>query len=256
LSKFNSIEYNNAGGIARITLNLPPANVLNIAMMKEIVQAVGESAKDRDVKLLVIDAKGKIFSGGVDVADHTADKVDQMTEVFHKMCTTVIKFPQPTLAILNGHALGGGCELAIACDMIIASENVKIGQPEIKLAVFPPIAAIMLPRLIGRKKALELILTGDTISARDALGMGLVNQVVPPDKLEEASNAMIAKFAALSPLVLKITKEACFAGLDRDYDETLKKVEDIYLHKLMVTKDAEEGLKSFMEKRQPKWQNK
>jgi cyclohexa-1,5-dienecarbonyl-CoA hydratase len=255
LSKFNSIDFSINAGVARITLNLPPANVLNIAMMKEIVQAVDES-KDPGVKVLVVDAKGKIFSGGVNVADHTADKVNQMTEVFHKMCSSFIKFPQPTLAVLNGHALGGGCELAIACDMIIASEAAKIGQPEIKLAVFPPIAAIMLPRLVGRKKALEIILTGELISARDALNMGLVNQVVAPEKLDEASKTMIDKLASLSGIVLKITKEACFAGMDTDYDSTLKKVEDIYLNKLMKTKDAEEGLKSFIEKRPAKWQNK
>jgi cyclohexa-1,5-dienecarbonyl-CoA hydratase len=256
LSKFSTIELENKGGVARITLNRPPANVLNIPMMKEIVEAVNDCSKDPTVNVLVFDAKGKLFSGGVDVADHTADKVDQMTEIFHKMCSVVIKFPQPTIAVLNGQALGGGCELAIACDMIIASETAKLGQPEIKLAVFPPIAAIMLPRLVGRKKALELILTGDVITAKDALTMGLVNQVVPPEKLEEAANTFIGKLASLSGLVLKITKKATFVGLDNDYYDTLSKVEGIYLHELMKTKDAEEGLKSFIEKRQPKWQNK
>ncbi|OGO15659.1 MAG: hypothetical protein A2Z02_01125 [Chloroflexi bacterium RBG_16_48_7] len=255
-AKYNSIEYENVSGVARINLNRPPLNVLDIAMMKEIVQATEEAQKDPAVKLLVIAGKGKAFSGGVDVADHTADKVDAMTEVFHKMCTSIIKFPQPTVAIVNGHALGGGCELAISCDMVIASEAARIGQPEIKLGVFPPIAAIVMPQIIGRKKALELILTGDVITAAEAYRIGLVNHVVAPEKLEETAMNFIEKLSMLSGIVMKYTKQACYAGLDGDYDAVLKKVEDIYLHKLMKTHDAAEGLKSFMEKRQAAWTNK
>lgn len=252
---YSSIEYEKTAGIARINLNRPPLNVLNIAMMQEICDAVSECQKDSTVKMLVIAGRGKAFSGGVDVADHTADKVHDMTEVFHKMCSLVYKFPQPTLAIVNGHALGGGCELAICCDMIIASEAAKFGQPEIKLGVFPPIAAIVLPRIIGRKNALEIILSGELFDAKEAHRIGLVNKVFSHEKLAEASQNIIDKFAALSGVVLRVTKQACSRGIDTDYDNILKNVENIYLNKLMVTKDAEEGLKSFMEKRLPVWKN-
>jgi cyclohexa-1,5-dienecarbonyl-CoA hydratase len=224
--------------------------------MKEIIHATEQSQKDPTVKMLVVAGKGKAFSGGVDVADHTPDKVDEMTEVFHKMCTLLLKYPQPTVAVLNGHALGGGCELAISCDMIVSSEIAKIGQPEITLGVFPPIAAIVMPRIIGRKKAMELILSGDIISAAEAYRIGLVNCIAPPDKLDEVSRNLIEKLSRLSGVVMKYTKQACYAGLDQDYDATLNKVEDIYLNKLMKTEDAVEGLKSFMEKRQPEWKNK
>jgi cyclohexa-1,5-dienecarbonyl-CoA hydratase len=254
--KYNSIEYENVSGVAKINLNKPPLNVLDIAMMKEIVLATEEAQKDPSVKLLVIAGKGKAFSGGVDVADHTADKVDAMTEIFHKMCMSIIKFPQPTVAVVNGHALGGGCELAIACDMVVASEAARIGQPEIKLGVFPPIAALVMPNIIGRKKALELILTGEVISAAEAYRIGLVNYVVPPEKLEETAKGLIDKLGALSGIVMKYTKQAGSAGLEGDTDSALKKIEDIYLHKLMKTHDAEEGLKSFMEKRAAVWNNK
>lgn len=253
---YNSIEYENVSGVARINLNRPPLNVLDIAMMKEIVQAVDEAKNDPGVKLLVVAGKGKAFSGGVDVADHTADKVDAMTEVFHRMCMSIIKFPQPTVAVVNGHALGGGCELAIACDMVIASEAARIGQPEIKLGVFPPIAALVMPGIIGRKKALEIILTGEVITAAEAYRIGLVNYAVPPEKLEETAGTFIEKLSALSGVVMKFTKQACSAGLEGDIDSALKKIEDLYLHKLMKTHDAEEGLKSFMEKRPAVWTNK
>ncbi len=253
--ELHNIEFENKSGVARITLNRPPLNVLDIATMKEINQAVQASKEDKAVKVLVIAARGKAFSGGVDVADHTPDKVDEMTAVFDKMCSLVINYPQPTLAVLNGHALGGGCELAISCDMIIASESAKIGQPEIKLGVFPPIAAIMLPRLVGRKKAMELILTGELIDAWEAHRIGLVNQVASVEKLDEVSANMIEKLAGLSAVVLRYTKMACYQSLERDYDAALKTVEDIYLHKLMKTRDAVEGLSSFMQKRPPAWTN-
>jgi cyclohexa-1,5-dienecarbonyl-CoA hydratase len=255
-AKYNSIEVETTSGIAMITLNRPPLNVLDIAMMKEIIQATEEAAGDASVKVLVLSGKGKAFSGGVDVADHTPDKVDTMTEIFHKMCSSIIKFPQPTIAVVNGHALGGGCELALACDMVIASETAKIGQPEIKLGVFPPIAALIMPQIIGRKKALELILSGETISAAEAQRIGLVNYAVPPEKLEETAKAFIGKLGQLSGIVMKFTKQACVAGFDSDSDGRLKKIEDIYLRKLMKTHDAVEGLQSFMEKRNAVWTNK
>ncbi len=254
--KFNSIDYENVSGVATIYLNKPPLNVLDIAMMKEVVQATEEAKSDPSVKLLVVAGKGKAFSGGVDVADHTADKVDAMTEIFHKMCMSIIKFPQPTVAVVNGHALGGGCELAIACDMVVASEAARIGQPEIKLGVFPPIAALVMPNIISRKKAMEIILTGEVISAAEAYRLGLVNYAVPPEKLDETAKGLIDKLSALSGIVMRFTKEACNAGLEGDVDSALKKIENIYLHKLMKTHDAGEGLKSFMEKRAAIWTNK
>jgi cyclohexa-1,5-dienecarbonyl-CoA hydratase len=255
MSEYSTIEFEKVAGIARINLNRPPLNVLNIGMMREICDAIGQCQKDSSIKMLVISGRGKAFSGGVDVADHTSDKVKEMTEVFHKMCSLVYQFPQPTLAVVNGHALGGGCELAICCDMIITSESAKFGQPEIKLGVFPPIAAIVLPRIIGRKNALEIILSGELIDAREAHRIGMFNKVVPHEKLNEIAQNMIDKFASLSGIVLRVTKHACRQGFDEDFNNILKKVEDTYLHKLMPTKDAEEGLKSFMEKRAPVWRN-
>lgn len=255
MSGYTSIEYIQTSGIAKIILNRPPLNVLNIGMMREVCDALTQCEKDSSIKMLVISGRGKAFSGGVDVADHTADKVNEMTEVFHKMCSLVHKFPQPTLAIVNGHALGGGCELAICCDMIISTELAKFGQPEIKLGVLPPIAAIILPRIIGRKNALEIILSGELLDAREAHRIGLVNKIASPEKLDEIAQNMIDKFSALSAIVLRITKQACYQSVDTDFDDVLRRVEDIYLNKLMVTKDSEEGLKSFMEKRQPVWKN-
>jgi cyclohexa-1,5-dienecarbonyl-CoA hydratase len=254
-NQFSNIKCTNENGVARIIVDKPPANVLDIVTMKEINQAIESYNNDKTIKLLVITAAGKFFSAGVDVKDHTPDKVDEMIRVFHKMFRLLHAFPQPTLAVVNGDALGGGCELAIFCDMIIAAEGAKFAQPEIVVGVFPPIAAIVLPRILGRRKAMELLLSGNSIDAGEACRLGMVNQVVPRDKLEEASEKFISKLSGLSGLVLKMTKKAIFQGIDNDFENVLKNVEDVYLKQLMVTKDANEGLKAFLEKRKAVWKN-
>ena len=161
----------------------------------------------------------------------------------------------PSIAVVNGSALGGGCELALYCDMVIATEKSKFGQPEIQVGVFPPIAALIFPRMIGRKKAMELILAGDTVSAQEALAMGLINKVVPETSLVQEANAFIEKFKKLSGIVLRMAKEATLAGLNDDMDKGLKVIEKIYLDRLMKTNDALEGLKAFLEKRKPTWKD-
>jgi cyclohexa-1,5-dienecarbonyl-CoA hydratase len=161
----------------------------------------------------------------------------------------------PSIAVVNGSALGGGCELALYCDMVIATEKAKFGQPEIQVGVFPPIAALVFPRMMGRKKALELILSGDIISAQEALNLGMVNKIVPEASLVEEANGFIEKFKKLSGIVLKLTKEATLAGLNDDLDQGLKAIEKIYLDRLMKTNDAIEGLKAFLDKRKPTWKD-
>jgi enoyl-CoA hydratase/carnithine racemase len=138
---------------------------------------------------------------------------------------------------------------------VIATEKAKFGQPEIQVGVFPPIAALVFPRMIGRKKALELILSGDIISAQEALSLGLVNKIVPEASLAEEINGFIEKFKKLSGIVLKLTKEATLAGLNDDMDKGLKAIEKIYLDRLMKTHDAIEGLKAFLDKRKPTWKD-
>ncbi|MBT3363733.1 MAG: enoyl-CoA hydratase [Chloroflexi bacterium] len=244
------------GGVAKITIDRPPVNVLDIPTMKELNTALESVKDDPDVNVVVIDGKGKTFSAGVDVKDHTADKVDEMVRVFHQIFHNLAELPQPTVGVIRGAVLGGGCEVAVFCDMVIASENTKLGQPEIKVGVFPPIAAFMIPRLVGRKKALELLLTGDIVNAQEALRLGLVNQVVPDDQLEVAADAFVAKLSSLSGIVLKLTKKAVYRGVDSDFKDVLSKIEDVYLNEVMKTADAQEGLSAFLEKRAPVWKNK
>jgi cyclohexa-1,5-dienecarbonyl-CoA hydratase len=252
---YQFIEMEINAGIATILLNREPLNVLNIAMMKEINNAL-DSLKEKNFKLLLFKAKGRAFSAGVDVGEHLGDQVEEMIEVFHGIFRRMDALPAVSVSAVQGAALGGGCELALYCDLVLAADKAKFGQPEIQVGVFPPIAALILPRITGRKKALELVLSGETISAQEALALGLINKVVPLENLDEELEKFCGKFLSQSGLVLALTKKAFQAGLLDRQDQGLTAIEKIYLQELMKTQDAEEGLKAFLEKRKPVWKER
>ena len=242
-------------GVATLTLNRPPLNVLNIEMMEEINTCFESLLKEKALKLLVIQAAGKAFSAGVDVGEHLGDLVYKMIDVFHRMFRLMDALRIPSISVVNGSALGGGCELAVYCDMVMATERAKFGQPEIQVGVFPPIAALAFPRMMGRKKALELILSGDVIGAQEALALGMINKIVSEASLAEEVRRFVERFKKLSGIVLKLTKEATLAGLNDDSEKGLQAIEKIYLERLMKTNDAIEGLKAFLDKRRPAWKD-
>lgn len=253
---FQHIRSELADGVGTITLNRPPVNILNIEMMEEINRALREFKGEEGLKVLLFRAEGKAFSAGVDVGEHMGDMVKGMVETFHGMFRLMDEVQAPSIAVVKGSALGGGCELALYCDMVLATEKSTFGQPEIMVGVFPPIAALILPRIIGRKKAMELILSGKTIGAREALEMGLINRIVAEDSLEEEAKGFVDEFARHSAAVLRLTKKAAIEGLCDDVEEGLRRIERIYLEELMKTEDATEGLKAFLEKRKPIWKDR
>jgi cyclohexa-1,5-dienecarbonyl-CoA hydratase len=242
--------------VARITLDQPPLNILDIPMMREMHRALERIKPARDVKFLVLDHRGRAFSAGVSVKDHSPEKVEEMLEEFHGIFRLLNSLELPSLALVDGMALGGGCELAVFCDMVIASDRATFGQPEIKLGVFPPVAAVLFPRLTGRNRALELLLTGDVIDAAEAKAIGLINKVFPAQNFQEKSNEFIRKLTSLSGTVLGLTKRAVDRGLYASVIEGISDLEQLYLKDLMKTEDAREGLNAFLEKRSPTWKNK
>ena len=243
------------GGLGTITLRKPPVNVFNIEMMDEINDTLRDWIEEKDLKVVLFDAEGKCFSAGVDVGEHMGDLAPRMIESFHGMFRLMDSLGAVTVASVFGSCLGGGCEVAIFCDLVIADETAKFGQPEIQVGVLPPIAAQVMPRIIGRKAANDLILSGRIISAQEALKMGLINKTVAKGDLSQETESFIRPYLSLSAEVLRITKKTIKAGLMDDFEPSLKAIEDIYLNELMKTTDAQEGLKAFLEKRSPEWKN-
>ncbi len=254
---FQHITYEVKGKTGTVTLNVPPSNWLTISMMKEINQVLEQVKKDSSIQLLVFDHAGdKAFCDGVDVADHTEDKVDEMIEVFHRMFRHMSEMDVTTVAVVNGRSLGGGCELMAFCDIVIASEKARIGQPEIAVGVYPPVAAAWFPKIIGLQKTYELLLTGKIINAKEAQAIGLVTAVLPVENFKAEVEKYLADFLNKSRPVAIWTKRAIKAGLSLDFLQALKASEIIYLKGCMSTDDAKEGIGAFMEKRKAVWKDK
>ncbi len=239
--------------MARLTLNHPPLHVIDIAMMEELAQTLGEIEGQPGVSVILFRGVGKAFSAGVDVAAHTPDKVEEMLTKFHGVIRAVVASSRITMAAVHGACLGGGAELAMACDMVYTADDAQWGFPEIKLGCYPPVACAALAALIGQKRAADLILTGRSISGREAADIGLATRVVDSGQLDAAVEDCIEKLLKLSPASLAITKKAFYAWDAAHFDKGLVRAEKLYLDELMKTADAQEGIRAFMEKRQPKW---
>ena len=254
---FKNILLEKKDCVAKITINRPPLNILNIETLQELNEALKNAKEDDGISVVILKGAGdRAFSAGVDIKDHMPEKVEELLEAFHEVFYSLFDLDRLTIALVDGYALGGGCEVATACDMVIASDRSVFGQPEINAGVLPPPATILFPKLIGRRKALELILTGDRIDAKEAERIGLVNKVVPAEKLDETVNEMVSKLKEKSPIVLRLNRKAIYSGLDLNFRKALTKVTELYLEQLMKTEDAIEGLKAFLEKRKPVWKGK
>jgi cyclohexa-1,5-dienecarbonyl-CoA hydratase len=250
---YKNILLKKKNGVARIIINRPPLNILDIETLEEMNQVLGELRTDDEVKVVAITGAGdRAFSAGVAVGDHIGDKLPKMVEVFHKLFISLVEVDKPTIAIVNGVALGGGCEIVAGCDMAIASEKAQLGQPEIKLGVYPPPATVLFPRLLGRRKAFELILSGDSISAKEAEMIGLINKAVPEGDLEKEADEFIKRFTANSGLTLTQARQALYRNFDLEFRQALE-VTGVDATLVMAGENSVEGLTAFLEKRKPIW---
>ena len=244
--------------VARVVFARPPLNIFDIALMREVERALYEGAGRRDVVAVVFEAApgSRAFSAGVSIEEHQPETIYQMLDSFHSVFRALEQLAKPALAVVDGAALGGGCELLLACDIVIASPQSRFGQPEIKLGVFPPVAAVLLPRVVGERRARELVLTGELVDADEALRIGLVSYVVEGAQLEAKLQEILSRFRELSAPALEAARRALDLARGRTFADALARVEDIYLNELMQTEDAQEGVRAFMEKRKPAWRNK
>ena len=229
-----------SGAVARIQLDRPPLNVLDIPTSQALTSALRKAGKDPAVRVVVLSGRGKCFSAGVDIRDHTRARVKAMLAAFHAAIRALQALEKPTVAVVHGHCLGGGMELALACDFVVADPKAVFALPEITLACYPPVAALLLPRVVGTLRAKELVLLGEGIPARKALALGLVTRL-------GSEKPLVARLLSLSGSALACAKAALKASSLRD-------VERIYLSRLVKTPDMDEGVKAFLQKRRPRWQ--
>ena len=253
---YKFINFDATTYVARITLNHPSYNVLTVPMMTELAEAI-ESLEGRgDVKCILLDSSQKYFSAGISVEDSKPDRVFQTLDAFNRVFQAISEVSKPLIVVVNGQAVGAGSELVAFGDMIVATPNARFSQPEVKMGTFPPFAAIMLPQLIGPKKTYELILTGQALTAQEALDLGFVNKVVPEAELPRTVNEILARIGEFSGPVLEMTKKVISGSLGLPLAQAIKKSHDIYLNQLMALEDAQEGLRALLEKRKPSWKNK
>lgn len=246
------ITFSSDANAYRITLSDPPLNILDVAMLDELRDAIARVPADRHA--LIIEAQGeKAFSAGASVQDHLGDRVATMLSHFHDCFRMLAKLDVVTVALVRGAALGGGCELALGCDFVLASDRAKFSQPEINLGVFPPVAAYQLSRQLAPRKGLELLLTGDAIDATAAERLGLVNAVFPFAEFDARATEWLQRLYKQSASSLRFAKRAFRLAQNADFYERLAAVEHLYLDELMQTADANEGLNAFIEKRKPVW---
>jgi len=256
MTDLQNLKFEKADGVARITLNRPKFNMMNIEMMNELNGLFEELLEDDDLKCVTIDAAGKHFCTGVEVADHKPDQVDDMIATFNRIFELSNQLEVPIIAIVQGFCLGGGMELAIACDIIVAGQGAQFGQPEIKVGFFPPYAAMRLPQLIGPAKAIEICTTGKFYSAEEARSLGMIAHVFEDEQLGESAEKLVKEIQGNSPLIIRLNKRAVKQHLGLSFKPALAGVSDLFLNTLMKTEDTLEGIASYEEKRKPVWKNR
>jgi cyclohexa-1,5-dienecarbonyl-CoA hydratase len=253
---FHLILYATEGPLARLTLNRPEHNLLNEPMLRELASGVEWAGENDEVKLVLIDSACKTFSGGIDVGEYTTQRVFQMIDAFHHLFLAMVDVGKPVMVVVNGPAIGGGSELAAFGDIVIATPRARFAQPEIKIGVFPPLAATIFPRIVGPRLAMELVLTGEAISAERARDLGLITRLVQEDQLEKTVNDLVANITAQSGAVLRMAKRAITGGAGLSLQEGLRVSMDIFLNELYRLEDSQEGVRALVEKRRPQWKNK
>lgn len=253
---FKFVRYRVEGTFARITLNRPDHNLLHEAMLRELATGIEEAGALSDVKLIVLDSACKVFSGGIDLGEYTHQRVFQVLDAFESAFIAMLEISKPVLVVVNGPAVGGGSELAAIGDVVVATPRAKFAQPEVTIGMFPPLAATILPHLIGPKQALELVLTGETVTAERALELGMVNRVVSEDKLAATVSQLVGQIAAQSGPVLAMAKRAVLGGMGKSLRDALHQSIHIFLNELYGLEDSQEGLRAVVERRKPQWKNR
>ncbi len=251
------LEYTHEGAVANIILDDGKGNVLDNTMMLEMMDLFAQFKENKDIKLITFQGEGKHFSFGASVPEHTKEFAEMMIKTFHRLFIEIIDLSIPTMAKISGQCLGGGMELALVCNFMFADKTAVLAQPEIILGVFPPPASVMLPLKIGNARAEEILLTGRNVKAEEGERIGLLNKVYEDkDALNAGVDEWIEKnIVPKSASSLKFGVRASRSTFNYIMSNKLPYLEQLYVGQLMETKDANEGIQSFLDKRPPVWEN-
>src|SRR5580700_4252763 len=255
LEDFQFVKFRLEGEVAHLRLDRPQQNLLNERMLMEIASGINSVSEKHQIKLILLDSEGKTFSGGIELGEYTQRRVFQLLDAFHSAFAAMMDTSKPVIVVVNGPAYGGA-ELAALGDLVIATPNARFAQPEIKLGAFPPLAAAVLPYILGPKMAMELVLTGEAMTAERAREVGLVNFLVPEDKLVEKVDEIIGRVTAQSGPVLTMAKKAILGSLGLPLRDGVRNSMKVFLNELADLEDSQEGLRALVEKRAPKWKNR
>jgi cyclohexa-1,5-dienecarbonyl-CoA hydratase len=253
---YQFVHFRVEGEVARLTLDRPDHNLLNERMLIELAAGINSLSERSEIKLIVLDSAAATFCGGIELDEYTPRRVFQLLDAFHGAFSAMLDTSKPVLVVVNGNAFGGGAELAALGDLVIATPRARFAQPEIKLGVFPPLAAAILPNILGPKIASELVLTGETMTAERARELGLVNWLVPEAELQKKVDEVIAKVTSQSGPVLTMAKKAILGSMGLPIREGVRNSMKVFLNELADLEDSQEGLRALVEKRAPKWKNR
>lgn len=243
-------------GVATIVLDAPPLNILARPVLAELRRELALLAAEPTLRVLIVGATGRHFSAGASVEEHLPPEHEAMLSEFASTVLALREFPLPVLVAVRGRCLGGAFELVQAADIVVASNDAVFGQPEIVLGVLPPVACALLPPLVGPGRAAELIFTGDPMTAADAQAAGMVARVVPADAVASTTAQLAGRIARHSAAALRAAKRALRAAAPGLASAGIARANRVYLHELMATHDALEGLRAFSERRPPEWSHR
>jgi len=245
------------GGVCTLTLNRPKArNALSAALMGALQVELDEIGRDKSVRVVVIAANGPAFCAGHDLKEMRANPERPFYEALFTQCsrlmTSIVRLPQPVIARIHGIATAAGCQLVATCDLAVAADTVRFATPGVNIGLFCSTPMVALSRAVGRKHAMEMLLTGDMVDAQRAYELGLVNRIVAPEALDDSVKELATKIASKSPLTLAIGKEAFYRQAEKDLDEAYRYCSEV-MTRNMLARDAEEGIDAFLGKREPVW---
>ncbi|MGA7461236.1 MAG: enoyl-CoA hydratase [Candidatus Korobacteraceae bacterium] len=259
VAKYQSILFETEGPIAVLTLNRPQRrNALSLDLMREVIDCLTEIGKDRNLRVVLLKAAGKVFSSGHDLSEMVGRDINEYREVFDvctEMMTRVQSIPQPVIAQVQGIATAAGCQLVATCDLAVASDQAAFATPGVKIGLFCTTPMVALSRAIGRKRALQMLLTGAMVDAATAAEWGLVNMVVPAAELEEQTRILAARIADASSLTVALGKQAFYTQIDLDQSKAYAYAKEVMSMNALAA-DAQEGISAFLEKRPACWTGK